>query len=37
LFNELKSRGAMDRWAIDVAEIDPGFSPVKVDYSNAIN
>jgi acetylornithine deacetylase len=40
VFNELKSRGlAMDRWAIDVAEIEnhPGFSPVKVDYSNAIN
>jgi len=36
----LASRGyAMDRWAIDVAEIEdhPGFSPVKVDYSNAIN
>jgi acetylornithine deacetylase len=36
LFNELKSRGfAMDRWAINVADIEnhPGFSPVKVDYS----
>lgn len=40
LFNELKSRGlAMDRWAINVADIEnhPGFSPVKVDYTNAIN
>ena len=29
----------MDRWAIDVEKIEnhPGFSPVKVDYSNAIN
>ena len=39
-YDALASRGyAMDRWAIDVAEIEdhPGFSPVKVDYSNAIN
>jgi acetylornithine deacetylase len=30
---------AMDRWAIDVAEIEghPGFSPVTVDYANALN
>ena len=29
----------MDRWAIDIAKIKyhPGFSPVTVDYSNAIN
>ena len=40
LFSELKQRGyAMDRWSIDVADIEnhPGFSPVKVDYTNAIN
>ncbi len=40
LFGQLRQRGyAMDRWAIDVSEIEthPGFSPVKVDYSNAIN
>ena len=39
-YDALASRGyAMDRWAIDVADIEdhPGFSPVKVDYSNAIN
>lgn len=36
----LTERGyAMDRWTIDVAEIEthPGFSPVAVDYANAIN
>lgn len=36
----LASRGyGMDRWAIDVDEIrdHPGFSPVTVDYANAIN
>lgn len=36
----LADRGyAMDRWAIDVADIEghPGFSPVAVDYANAIN
>ncbi|WP_306735116.1 hypothetical protein [Marimonas arenosa] len=36
----LAARGyGMDRWAIDVNEIKyhPGFSPVCVDYSNAIN
>jgi acetylornithine deacetylase len=36
----LAARGyAMDRWAIDVEAIrgHPGFSPVDVDYSNAIN
>lgn len=36
----LARRGyAMDRWAIDVAEIEshPGFSPVDVPYDNAIN
>ncbi|MEM7225424.1 MAG: ArgE/DapE family deacylase [Pseudomonadota bacterium] len=40
LFGALRDRGyAMDRWAIDVDEIrnHPGFSPVKVDYDNAIN
>ncbi len=40
LFGQLKRRGyAMDRWAIDVADIEnhSGFSPVKVDYTNAIN
>ena len=39
-YDALASRGyAMDRWAIDVAQIEdhPGFSPVKVDYSNAVN
>jgi acetylornithine deacetylase len=36
----MRGRGyAMDRFAIDVATIEahPGFSPVKVDYANAIN
>lgn len=40
LFRAMKDRGyAMDRWAIDVADIadHPGFSPVKVNYDNAIN
>lgn len=40
LFHEMKSRGlSMDRWAIDVADIEnhPGFSPVSVTYENAIN
>ena len=40
LFDALAGRGlAMDRWATDIADIEdhPGFSPVKVDYSNAIN
>ena len=40
VFSALRSRGlAMDRWAIDVADIEshPGFSPVAVDYTNAIN
>ena len=40
LHDEMARRGlAMDRWAIDVAEIEPhpGFSPVKVDYANAVN
>ena len=40
MFRELSKRGyAMDRWAIDVADIEnhPGFSPVKVNYDNAIN
>lgn len=40
IHDALAARGyAMDRWAIDVADIEdhPGFSPVKVDYSNAIN
>jgi len=40
LFQTLKQRGlAMDRWQIDVNDIKshPGFSPVDVDYTNAIN
>jgi acetylornithine deacetylase len=40
IFRELKERGyAMDRWAINPADIKshPGFSPVAVDYDNAIN
>jgi len=40
LFDQLKRRGlAMDRWAIEVADIEshPDFSPVKADYTNAIN
>ena len=40
LHDAMASRGlAMDRWAIDVAEIEnhPGFSPVKVNYDNAVN
>ena len=40
LFKSLQSRGlTMDRWQIDVSAIEshPGFSPVDVDYSNAIN
>ena len=40
MYAALESRGyQMDRWAIDIDEIEahPGFSPVKVDYSNAIN
>lgn len=40
IHDALSRRGyAMDRWSIDVAEIEshPGFSPVAVDYANAIN
>lgn len=40
VFRSLKERGyAMDRWAINVSDIEghQGFSPVTVDYSNAIN
>jgi len=40
LYTALEERGyAMDRWAIDVDAIQdhPGFSPVKVDYTNALN
>jgi len=40
IYNAMRDRGlAMDRWAIDVAEIEnhDGFSPVKVNYDNAIN
>ncbi|MGI9492831.1 MAG: ArgE/DapE family deacylase [Geminicoccaceae bacterium] len=40
VFDGLADRGfAMDRWSIEVADIEthPGFSPVKVDYTNAIN
>jgi len=39
-FEALESRGyEMDQWSIDIAEIEshPGFSPVKVDYDNAVN
>ncbi len=40
LFREMKQRGlAMDRWQISVDDIrsHPGYSPVAVDYDNAIN
>ncbi|KGB80641.1 acetylornithine deacetylase [Rhodovulum sp. NI22] len=40
LFREMQARGyAMDRWTVAVDDIrdHPGFSPVTVDYSNAIN
>jgi acetylornithine deacetylase len=40
VFSTLAARGyGMDRWAIDIDDIKdhPGFSPVTVDYSNAIN
>jgi acetylornithine deacetylase len=40
LYQEMKNRGlTMDRWNIDIRDIEshPGFSPVDVDYSNAIN
>jgi len=40
LYQAMRARGlVMDRWAIDVSEIEghPGFSPVKVSYDNAIN
>jgi acetylornithine deacetylase len=40
IFKSLRERGfAMDRWAIDTADIEshPGFSPVSVSYDNAIN
>ncbi|MDQ2093066.1 ArgE/DapE family deacylase [Rhodalgimonas zhirmunskyi] len=40
LHRELQARGyTMDRWTIAVEDIEnhPGFSPVAVDYSNAIN
>jgi acetylornithine deacetylase len=40
VFEAMRARGlAMDRWAIEVNDIagHPGFSPVKVDYQNAIN
>ncbi len=40
IHRSLSERGyTMDRWSIDVSEIEthPGFSPVKVDYENAIN
>lgn len=40
IHSALSERGyAMDRWAIDVSEIEnhPGFSPVKVNYDNAFN
>jgi acetylornithine deacetylase len=40
VYESLAERGyAMDRWAIDVSEIEahPGFSPVAVNYDNALN
>ncbi|MWB78773.1 ArgE/DapE family deacylase [Pseudooceanicola sp. 216_PA32_1] len=40
LHRELQARGyTMDRWAIEVDDIrhHPGFSPIDVDYANAIN
>ena len=40
VYKALKERGyEMDRWAIDIKDIEghPGFSPVNVDYSNAVN
>ena len=40
LYAALQARGyAMDRWSIDIDAIQdhPGFSPVKVDYANALN
>ncbi|MDP6377131.1 MAG: ArgE/DapE family deacylase [Pseudomonadales bacterium] len=40
LFREMRKRGlSMDRWQIDVDDLrgHPGFSPVAVDYTNAIN
>jgi acetylornithine deacetylase len=40
MYDALSERGlAMDRWTIDVEQIrtHPGFSPVEVDYSNAVN
>ena len=40
MFEAMRGRGlAMDRWAIDVDTIrdHPGFSPVAVNYDNAIN
>ena len=40
LYAALQARGyAMDRWSIDIDAIQdhPGFSPVKVDYTNALN
>ena len=39
-FEALDFRGyEMDQWSIDVAQIEshPGFSPVKVNYDNAVN
>lgn len=40
IFNAMRERGyAMDRWAVKVDDIKshPGFSPVCIDYDNAIN
>ncbi len=40
VYKALKERGyEMDRWAIDIKDIEghPGFSPVNIDYSNAVN
>lgn len=40
VYEALAGRGyAMDRWSIDLSEIEdhPGFSPVTVNYDNAVN
>jgi acetylornithine deacetylase len=40
VYEALRERGyKMDRWSIDVSEIEhhPGFSPVHVSYDNAVN
>ena len=40
LYQQMADRGlSMDRWALEISDIEshPGFSPVSVDYNNAIN